>query len=118
MELNKPPQRLTLHESVKENGVIGIDVNYFEYHELAQCIEAGAKQLGLQEKVFLTGTLGKFETDEKFEYTTEGHRKAVEYLKEIGRWDEIKNKGFSTDGYSIVHEANSIYNKTDGINER
>lgn len=117
MESSRPFQTLTLRESVRENGVIGIDVNYYEYHELAQCIEAGAKQLGLQDKVWLTGTFGKIETNEKFNYTTEGYNKAVEYLIEIGKWDELKDSGFSTDGYSIVFEANSLFNKENGPNQ-
>lgn len=48
------------------------------------------------------------ELPERFSYTTEGYNKAVEYLKIIGQYDDIIASGLSTDGYSIVHEANAI----------
>lgn len=46
----------------------------------------------------------------KFDYSTDGYRLAKQYLIDIGEWDRVSKGGFSTDGYSIVHEANSIWN--------
>lgn len=46
-----------------------------------------------------------------FEYSTEGYDKAKAWLIEIGKWDEVLSHGISTDGWSIIHEANSIHNK-------
>lgn len=50
----------------------------------------------------------------KFEYTPDGYQKAKEYLIAHGDWDRVTTSGLSTDGYSIVHEANAIYEKLTG----
>ena len=48
---------------------------------------------------------------EKFPYTNSGYIAASEWLKSIGEWDRVSTSGFSTDGLSIVHSANAIYEK-------
>lgn len=50
-------------------------------------------------------------TEYKFPYTQEGYKQAVEYLKKIGEWVAVSSKGFSNDGWSVIYEANSIYEK-------
>lgn len=50
-------------------------------------------------------------TEPKFPYTSEGYLQAREWLKEIGEWDKVSTTGFSTDGLSIVHTANAIWEK-------
>ena len=47
----------------------------------------------------------------KFQSTTEGYLEAQAWLKEIGEWDRVSTSGFSTDGWSVIAEANSIWNK-------
>lgn len=47
---------------------------------------------------------------QKFSYTTEGYKLAVEYLKEIGELDKAK-RGFSNDGWSIIMFANDVWNR-------
>ena len=44
----------------------------------------------------------------KFPYTKEGYTLALEYIKSLGKENEIE-KGFSTDGFSIVYFANSLF---------
>lgn len=44
----------------------------------------------------------------KFPYTKEGYILALEYIKSLGKENEIE-KGFSTDGFSIVYFANSLF---------
>jgi hypothetical protein len=51
------------------------------------------------------------EYPDNFHYTTDGYQKAREYLKTIGEFELIATAGLSTDGYSLVHEANSIWRK-------
>lgn len=46
---------------------------------------------------------------EKFAYTSEGFLEARDWLKQNGFWDESQ-KGFSTDGWSVVGFANDKYN--------
>lgn len=46
----------------------------------------------------------------KFDYTGDGYVEATRYLKSIGREAEV-DRGFSTDGYSVVQLANDIYYK-------
>jgi hypothetical protein len=48
---------------------------------------------------------------DKFHYTSVGFQKATEYLRSIGEFERISTTGLSTDGYSLVHEANSIWRK-------
>jgi hypothetical protein len=45
-----------------------------------------------------------------FEYTPEGYEKAVEYLKEIGKYELIENE-LSRDGYTTVRLANEFKEK-------
>lgn len=47
---------------------------------------------------------------QKFEYSIEGYMQAKKWLKSIGKWEEVSTRGFSTDGWSIVAAANSIFN--------
>jgi len=47
----------------------------------------------------------------KFDYTANGYKEAVEYLKSVGEYERVSKCGLSTDGYSIVHEANSIFER-------
>lgn len=47
--------------------------------------------------------------DARFPYTNEGYYQAKKWLKSINRWDEVSTTGFSVDGLSIVHTANSMY---------
>jgi hypothetical protein len=42
-----------------------------------------------------------------FEYTEEGYRRAIKYLKDVGKSNLI-NKELSKDGYTVVALANSI----------
>lgn len=44
----------------------------------------------------------------RFEYTTEGYLEAKKYLISVGKWKDASTKGFSVDGYSVVHYANSL----------
>lgn len=46
-----------------------------------------------------------------FELTVDGCRRATEYLKSEGRWNSLVVRGFSTDGYTIVSEANDLLSK-------
>ena len=46
-----------------------------------------------------------------FSYTTKGYTKAKKWLKEVGEWEYVSTHGFSTDGWSIVDVANSIYRR-------
>jgi len=39
----------------------------------------------------------------------EGYSEARIYLKAIGEWDYVRTHGFSTDGWSIIATANSIW---------
>lgn len=45
----------------------------------------------------------------KFMFSPNGYLEAQKWLKDIGKWDMVSTKGFSTDGYSIVAEANAIW---------
>jgi hypothetical protein len=47
----------------------------------------------------------------KFALTTEGYIQAKRWLMEIGKWEEVSTRGFSTDGYTIVHTANLLWTK-------
>lgn len=46
----------------------------------------------------------------RFDYTSDGYIEAIRYLKSIGRASDAE-RGFSSDGYSIVQLANDIYYK-------
>lgn len=48
----------------------------------------------------------------RFEYTSEGYLEAKQWLEEIKQWDRVSRYGFSTDGWSIVSEANSLWERT------
>ena len=48
---------------------------------------------------------------DKFAFTGEGYLEAQKWLQEINEWEYISTHGFSTDGYSIVNTANSIWNR-------
>ena len=52
-------------------------------------------------------------TEEKFEFTTDGYLKAKEFLIEIGEFERISHGGFSTDGHSIVDAANVWHKRVD-----
>lgn len=47
----------------------------------------------------------------KFQNTNAGFKEAREYLISIGEWERVSMSGFSTDGYTIVAEANCLYEK-------
>ena len=49
--------------------------------------------------------------EDEFEYNPDGYKLAKEFLMNTGYWDQVSNHGLSTDGYSIIHEANSIYER-------
>jgi len=55
--------------------------------------------------------------DERFPSSTVGYMEAKEWLKEIGEWDRISTTGFSTDGWSIVNSANSIWKKRERLRD-
>lgn len=44
----------------------------------------------------------------KFDYTADGYLKAKQYLINNNKWKDASTRGFSTDGFSIVHYANSL----------
>jgi hypothetical protein len=44
-----------------------------------------------------------------FVLSPNGFLEAINWLKNIGEWERVTTKGFSTDGYSVVQEANSIW---------
>jgi hypothetical protein len=50
---------------------------------------------------------------EIFEYSPQGYNLAKQWLKYIGR-EDILTKGFSTDGWSVVHAANVLVEKENG----
>ena len=56
-------------------------------------------------------------TSKHFPLNAKGYLKAKKWLKEIGKWEYISTHGFSTDGYSIIEEANSIYDKLQNHHE-
>jgi|AntRauTorckE6833_2_1112554.scaffolds.fasta_scaffold68806_3 hypothetical protein len=43
-----------------------------------------------------------------------GYSEAKAYLEEIGEWDYVSTHGFSTDGWTIIATANSIWDKLNG----
>lgn len=47
----------------------------------------------------------------KFEYTSQGYLEAKQWLEGIGQWNRVSTYGFSTDGWSIVKEANSLWKR-------
>lgn len=47
----------------------------------------------------------------RFEYNGKGYVQAMDWLKETGEWERILEKGFSCDGWSVVHEANAIWRR-------
>lgn len=48
---------------------------------------------------------------EKFEFTKKGYLAAQKWLKEIGEWENVSTKVFSTDGFSIVQSANYLWQR-------
>lgn len=50
--------------------------------------------------------------NEQFTYNSVGYLNAQKWLKETNQWDNISTKGQSTDGFSIVHAANILWEKT------
>lgn len=46
--------------------------------------------------------------NEQFEFNQIGFLKADEFLKSVNEYDNFFKNGFSTDGYSLVHFANSV----------
>lgn len=55
--------------------------------------------------------IGKPHVSRRFSVDADGYLEAKKWLKEIGQWEYVSTHGFSTDGYSIVEEANAIWNK-------
>jgi len=53
----------------------------------------------------------KQQKEPHFEYTQEGYIKAKEFLVSNGHWEQVSTRGLSTDGYSVIHEANAIYKR-------
>lgn len=45
----------------------------------------------------------------QFSYDAAGYLAAQNWLKEVGEWDRISTSGFSTDGLSIIHAANALW---------
>lgn len=43
-----------------------------------------------------------------------GYAEAQKWLKEIGEWEYVSTHGSSTDGWSIIATANSIWDKRNG----
>jgi len=43
-----------------------------------------------------------------------GYEEAKKWLQEIGEWDYVSTHGFSTDGWSIVATANSMWDERNG----
>ena len=39
------------------------------------------------------------------------YQEAVDFLKSIGQWEYVSTHGFSTDGWSIMAEAEAIYKR-------
>jgi len=60
--------------------------------------------------------IGNTNVSRRFSLDTNGYQEAKNWLKEIGQWEYVSTHGFSTDGYSIVEEANAIWNKRNQIN--
>lgn len=60
--------------------------------------------------------IGKPHVSRRFSLDTNGYQEAKSWLKEIGQWEYVRTHGFSTDGYSIVEEANAIWQKRNQIN--
>lgn len=54
--------------------------------------------------------------NDKFEYTLDGYCDAGEWLSLIGDNYPFE-KGFSTDGYSVVHYANSVWERLNPTDE-
>lgn len=50
----------------------------------------------------------KINNSDRFEYTSEGLKKARKFAKRIGKLEELKSRGngFSTDGYSQIQMCN------------
>jgi hypothetical protein len=47
----------------------------------------------------------------QFSYSSDGYLSAKKWLKKIKEWSRISTSGFSTDGWSVIHEANSLWDK-------
>ncbi len=47
----------------------------------------------------------------QFTYDIKGYQKAKEYLIKVNEWGRVSTSGLSTDGWSVIHEANSIYKR-------
>ena len=47
----------------------------------------------------------------RFSYDADGYLEAKNWLKEIYQWGYISTHGFSNDGWSIIAEANAIWDK-------
>ncbi len=48
---------------------------------------------------------------QRFEYTGKGYVEALAWLKEVEEWKRVLTEGFSCDGWSVIHEANSIWER-------
>ena len=43
-----------------------------------------------------------------------GYDDAKKWLQEIGKWEYVSTHGFSTDGWSIIATANTMWDKRNG----
>lgn len=49
----------------------------------------------------------------RFQFTHDGYIEAEKWLKDIGVWEKVSTGGFSTDGFSIIATANSMWEQRD-----
>ena len=60
-------------------------------------------------KMSKDNNLRKSKPYNRFSMSEKGYSEAKAYLEEIGEWDYVSTHGFSTDGWSIIATANSIW---------
>lgn len=62
--IDGPPERIALKSWPQNDGIMALEVNFYNADELAKCITEGAKALGLEHRVWLTGSFGKIERND------------------------------------------------------
>ncbi len=63
-------------------------------------------------KIINQSTMLKTKTDVSYRFHPEnGYNEAKKWLQEIGEWEYVNSHGFSTDGWSIIATANSMWDK-------
>jgi transcriptional regulator with XRE-family HTH domain len=101
---------LTLEEAAQKTG---LHYSYISKVENGQnemtvsTLEALAKGYGFSVEV----KIRRKQRIKEFQHSASGYLKAKKWLEEIGEWDRVSTSGFSTDGWSIVSEANAILNR-------